>query len=356
VEGLGDLFAAVFRANRMAMLITDPRQADNPIIFVNDAFSALTGYGREEAVGRNCRFLQGPDTNQDDLLRLREAVAEGRGVEVEVLNYRKDGASFWNGLSVSPVRDEAGELLYFHASLVDITDKREAQAQLRQAKEQLEAEVQRRTHDLQAALDQKIVLLHEVDHRVKNNMQVVSSLVLLQSRRIRDETARRVLGNMAERISALATMHRLLYPAGDVSRFNMSEFITDLSNDLISAADPDQIELALDVEPIGVSSAKATPLALMVNELVTNAIRHAFPDGRKGHLAIAATRCDGDLRIVVEDDGVGMNGKAVPDESFGRVLTEMLARQIRAKLSFEDADPGTRAVVVVPLNAEEVYT
>lgn len=353
LKGLGDPFTAAFRAARMSMLITDPRRADHPIIFVNDAFTALTGYERDDVVGRNCRFMQGPDTSREAIARISAAVARGEDVEVEILNYRKDGIPFWNRLFVSPVHNEAGELVYFFASQVDVSDKREAQAELQRSRDELEAEVQRRTSDLQAALDQKTVLLHEVDHRVKNNMQVVSALVLLKARRVQDATAQRVLNNMAERISALATMHRLLYPAGDVSRFDVREFITDLSNDLVGAADQDQITLALDVEAVGVSPAKATPLALMINELVTNAIRHAFPNGRKGHLAIAASHDGGDLRIVVEDDGVGMNGTPIPDESFGRTLAEMLARQIRAKLSWEDARPGTRAIVVVPLNADE---
>ena len=217
VDGLGDPFTAAFRAARMSMLITDPHQPDHPIIFVNDAFTALTGYGREEVLGRNCRFMQGPQTSRAEVARISAAVARGEDVEVEILNYRKDGAPFWNRLFVSPVHNEAGELVYFFASQVDVSDKREAQAELQRSRDELEAEVQRRTSDLQAALDQKTVLLHEVDHRVKNNMQVVSSLVLLKARRVRDAAAQQVLNNMAERISALATMHRLLYPAGDVA-------------------------------------------------------------------------------------------------------------------------------------------
>jgi len=352
-SGLGNPFTAAFRAARMSMLITDPNQPDHPIIFVNDAFTALTGYERDEVIGRNCRFMQGAETSREEVARISAAVARGEAVDVEILNYRKDGQPFWNRLFISPVHNEAGDLVYFFASQVDVSDKREAQAELQRSRDALEGEVQRRTRDLQAALDQKTVLLHEVDHRVKNNMQVVSSLVLLKARRVRDTAAQRVLNNMAERISALATMHRLLYPAGDVGRFDVRQFITELSHDLVGAAEPDQITLALDVEPVGVAPAKATPLALMINELVTNAVRHAFPDGRKGQLAIAASRLDGDLRIVVQDDGIGMNSTPIPDGSFGRILAEMLARQIRATLSWEDAGPGTRAVVVVPLNADE---
>ena len=100
-----DPFAAAMRATRMPMLITDPRQPDNPIVFVNDAFGRLTGYTREETLGRNCRFLQGPGTNAEDIDRIRQAIADLVPIEVELLNYKKDGSIFWNRVLVSPVFD-----------------------------------------------------------------------------------------------------------------------------------------------------------------------------------------------------------------------------------------------------------
>ncbi len=117
----GDPFAAAVVATRMPMIVTDPRKPDNPIIFANDAFRDLTGYTREEIVGRNCRFLQGPETNPEDVSRIREAVAAGRRIEIAICNYRKDGTPFWNQLLVAPVRDEAGGVIYFVASQYDIT-------------------------------------------------------------------------------------------------------------------------------------------------------------------------------------------------------------------------------------------
>src|SRR3712207_3038169 len=89
---LGDPFAVAFRATRMPMVITDPRQPDNPIIFVNDAFTHLTGYARSEVVGRNCRFLQGPDTDPETIALVRERLKTGEGFETEILNYKKDGS------------------------------------------------------------------------------------------------------------------------------------------------------------------------------------------------------------------------------------------------------------------------
>ena len=88
-----DPFAAAFKATRMPMLITDPRQPDNPIIFSNKAFSQLTGYSQDELVGRNCRLLQGPDSDQTAITQLREAIAAERSLEVDILNYRKDGST-----------------------------------------------------------------------------------------------------------------------------------------------------------------------------------------------------------------------------------------------------------------------
>ncbi len=352
-EGLGDPFTAAFRATRMAMVITDPRRDDNPIIFVNDAFLNLTGYARREVVGRNCRFLQGPDTDPAAVEAIRAAIAAGEDIEVEILNYRKDATSFWNSLVISPVRNEAGDLLYFFASQADISDKKTAEIELHRTKSALEDLVTQRTRDLQAALDQKSALLHEVDHRVKNNLQVVSSLVLLKARQSQDETTRRVLHNMAERISALSTVHRLLYPVGDVSRFDLKEFIGDLVADLLTALPKDQITLNLDIEPVTISAAKATPLALLVNEIVGNALKHAYPDNRRGQVAVRVTKPGRDLRIVIEDDGIGPSGQGGAVSGFGKTLIEMLVRQLRARIDWEDAEPGTRAIVTIPLNAEE---
>ncbi|HEX2552468.1 MAG TPA: PAS domain-containing protein [Microvirga sp.] len=352
-EGLGDPFTAAFRATRMAMVITDPRRDDNPIIFVNDAFLNLTGYAQDEVVGRNCRFLQGPDTDPAAIDAVRAAVAAGEDVEVELLNHRKDGSPFWNALVISPVRNEEGDLLYFFASQADISAKKQAEQDLNRSRDILEDLVAQRTRDLQEALDQTSALLHEVDHRVKNNLQVVSSLVLLKARQSPDEATRRVLLNMAERISALSTVHRLLYPAGDVSRFDLKEFIGDLTADLMTALPKDRITLDLDVAPVTISAAKATPLALLVNEIVGNALKHAYPDGSRGRVAVRVAKLDGDVCIVIEDGGIGLEAQGASGRGFGKTLIEMLVRQLRARIDWEDAQPGTRAVVTVPLNAEE---
>ena len=125
-----DPFVAAVRATRMPMIITNPRIADNPVVFVNDAFCRLTGYPREEIVGRNCRFLQGPETDPATVGLIKAAVQGVRPIELDIRNHRKDGTPFWNRLLLAPVHDASGELAWFFASQVDVTLERERLAGL----------------------------------------------------------------------------------------------------------------------------------------------------------------------------------------------------------------------------------
>ncbi|KQN26056.1 histidine kinase [Sphingomonas sp. Leaf33] len=128
-----NIFFAAVETTRMPMIVTDPNQPDNPIVFCNNAFSRMTGYNLDEIIGRNCRFLQGPETNYDAIDQVREAVRTREEVAVEVLNYRKNGSTFWNALFVSPVFGEDGQLLYFFGSQLDISRRKEAEEALHQA-------------------------------------------------------------------------------------------------------------------------------------------------------------------------------------------------------------------------------
>jgi PAS domain S-box-containing protein len=119
-----DPFVAAVRGTRMPMIITDPRLDDNPIVFANDAFCRLTGYERSEILGRNCRFLQGPETDPATVRRLHDAVHALEPIHVDILNYRKSGEPFWNRLLLAPVRSDAGEVTYFFASQVDASSDR----------------------------------------------------------------------------------------------------------------------------------------------------------------------------------------------------------------------------------------
>ena len=126
------LFAAV-KTTRMPMIVTDPNQPDNPIVFANPAFINMTGYGWDELVGINCRLLQGPDTDRDTVAEVRRAIERRQEISVEILNYKKNGAAFWNALFISPVFDANNRLIYFFASQLDVTRRRDAEEGLRQA-------------------------------------------------------------------------------------------------------------------------------------------------------------------------------------------------------------------------------
>lgn len=128
-----DIFFAAVKTTRMPMVVTDPNQPDNPIIFSNTAFARMTGYAMDEIVGRNCRFLQGPETSRDSIAQVREAIERREEVAIELLNYRKNGSTFWNALFVSPVFDDAGNLRYFFGSQLDISRRKEAEEALHQA-------------------------------------------------------------------------------------------------------------------------------------------------------------------------------------------------------------------------------
>ncbi|UMY16947.1 PAS domain-containing protein [Methylobacterium organophilum] len=143
-----DPFAAAVRATRMPMLVTDPSRPDNPIVFVNDAFTKLTGYTRAEILGRNCRFLQGPETDPRDVARIRDAVERRVPIEIDLLNHKKSGEVFWNRLLISPVFDEDGVLTYFFASQFDVTLERDRLVRLQNDRDALEQEVERRTGEL----------------------------------------------------------------------------------------------------------------------------------------------------------------------------------------------------------------
>uniref|UniRef100_UPI0022EB42C0 histidine kinase famiy protein n=1 Tax=Falsiroseomonas oryzae TaxID=2766473 RepID=UPI0022EB42C0 len=129
----GGIFFAAIEMTRMPMILTDPNQPENPIVFANRAFQDLTGYDSDEIVGRNCRFLQGAQTDRAAVTEMRDAIAAHRPVSVEILNYKRDGTPFWNAVYIAPVYDRAGRLIYFFASQLDITRRRMSEQAFRQA-------------------------------------------------------------------------------------------------------------------------------------------------------------------------------------------------------------------------------
>lgn len=353
--GSDEFFKTALQTALTAILMIDPHRDEFPIVFANDAFHHLTGYAPDETLGRSCRFLQGPDTNYETASAMLEALHDGRSIEANLLCYRKDGQPFWNAMTAGPVHDGNGELRCFICFQNDISAKIRADCELNHAKESLEKVVEERTHDLKIALDEKTTLLHEVEHRVKNSLQMIASLVLLKGRRTRDPGTRQILQDMAERVSALSHVHRLLYASEDVSSFNLADFSRELAEEHVAVLPQGQVGLRLDLASLNLPAAKAAPLALLLNELVGNAVKHAFPDGRRGQLTIQVERVEKTLKIIVQDDGIGLRDAPVPEGSFGKTLINMLVQQLRGRLTWRDLEPGTQAEILMPVDAEETW-
>ncbi len=343
-----DPFAAAFKATRMPMIVTDPNQNDNPIIFCNTAFEKLTGYSSREVVGRNCRFLQGEETNSETVGRIRDAIAAGSDIAVDILNYKKDGTSFWNALFLSPVRDDKDKIIYFFASQLDFTNVKSREADLAAARHRAEEEVAKHTEKLEAALAAKTLLVHEVDHRVKNNLLTMASIVKLQARKTKNEVHKQVLMSVLNRIEALSTVQRKLFTLEDVSRFDIADVAKEMVTDLVGAIGREDIRLTLDLHPVYVPAVKATPLSLIVNELVGDAIKRGLSDGG-GDIHLVIKRLNGHFLIRVEDTSVPVD---VDDEAteIGRILLENSAKQVGAKI--EKRIEGHRTTVDVTLLVE----
>lgn len=351
-HGQGDPFAAAVRATRMPMVITDPRQPDNPIIFCNQAFQDVTGYERDEIIGRNCRFLQGPDTDRAVVARLRAAIDAGQDAEADLLNYRKNGTTFWNALYLSPVRNDAGELLFYFASQLNVTNRINAEQIAIARRQAVEQEVAARTADLQHALDAKTVLLHELDHRVKNNLAMVGSLLRLQSRAAADPAIAKHLEDTVQRVDALGIVHRRVYQSSDITRFDVGVFLHNLAADLVKAANtagaPSRIKLHADIKPVEIAANNASAIGLVINELLVNAIQHAFADGRAGTLSVQSRTEDDTALIDIADDGPDLVGN--PASGLGLTLIQRLSRQAGLKANWTNLAPGTRVSLSFPVH------
>lgn len=133
-----EILLAALNYTRAGVIITDPSQKDNPILFANEGFISMTGYSTEEVIGRNCRFLQGAETNEEAVNELRKAVQDKQSLYVEILNYRKDGSSFWNGLSVDPLYIASEQKHYFVGVQKDITQRKCAEENFKNALSEIE--------------------------------------------------------------------------------------------------------------------------------------------------------------------------------------------------------------------------
>jgi two-component sensor histidine kinase/DNA-binding response OmpR family regulator len=207
---------------------------------------------------------------------------------------------------------------------------------------------------IQAALREKEALLRELFHRVKNNLQVVSSLLNLQSESLTDEQAREMFRESRHRIHSMALIHERLYQAKDLARIDIEQYVHDLASELFFAygVSPDRIRLDVDINTNGaiIDIEKAVPVGLIINELLTNALKYAFPDGRAGGLTVRIEPTPVDmLKLTVADDGVGLPAGIDVKEpaTLGLQLVSTLAEQLRGSLEARP-QPGAAFTLTFP--------
>jgi two-component sensor histidine kinase len=200
---------------------------------------------------------------------------------------------------------------------------------------------------IRAALAEKEVLLKEIYHRVKNNLQVVSSLLSLQSRRVADVATKRLLDDSANRVNSMALVHEQLYRAGNLSSIGLAEYLRQLTDSLVSVNQPlsTRVVLRLEVDEVTLGVESAIPLGLVANELVSNAYRHGYDAmAARGEIVVRLTGLpDGRVCLVVQDDGRGLPADFEPGRggSLGMQLVMTLAQQLGAELTWNSGDGCT---------------
>lgn len=312
------------------VVITD---LEGTIEYVNPKFSEITGYSRSEAIGQNPRILKSGEMPSDAYRELWTTITSGREWRGEFHNRRKDGSLYWEYASISPIRDADGSITHYLAVKEDVTDRKNAEAQLKQS------------------LQEKEILLKEIHHRVKNNMQVISSLLDLQAQKIQDATLITMFQESQQRVKSMALVHEKLYQTENLSCIDFGDYIATLANELMSMWHMDTRNVAMKTSAISASLDvdAAVPCALILNELVTNCCKYAFPDDRPGSIEVDFYRQDSRYVLTVRDDGIGLPEGFDPaaSETLGLQLVSVLAKQLRGNVLLNSQN-GTEVTVSFP--------
>ena len=308
------------------------------IVEVNGALEAMFGYTRGQLLGMPGDRLV--DESERDMVRdyrLRYVVAPEemlhRGTGADLVALRSDGRTFPAQVGLSPYR--LGDQLRIIATVRDVTDQRA---------------VERR---IEASLREKEVLLREVHHRVKNNMAVMSSLFYLQQRHATDPETVKVFQESASRVRSMAMVHEVLYRSDDVSAVDFSRYLEALIDHLTNVyrGTVPGLQVVREIAPLRLSLDQAVPCGLLLNELLTNAFKHAFVDDVPPELLVRASSRHGEVRIEIVDNGVGVPQDLSPDrtQTLGMRLMLALTEQLDGTLETERLSRGTRSRLAFPL-------
>ncbi|MEQ7873718.1 PAS domain-containing protein [Sphingomonas sp. ASV193] len=321
----GLLFEQAMAQTRMAVCLTDPNLPDDPIVFCNAAFEKLTGYPADEIIGRNCRFLQGPRTDPEQVARIREAIARQEVAVVELLNYRKDGQTFWNALHLGPIYNEDGSLKYFFGSQWDVTNLHLARAEERHAK----------------------ALAREISHRLKNVFSVIGGIVNITGRSM---DARPVARAINERIAALG---RAYEPTLDDALLGTIE-VGQAIRSVLGPYDPEGDRIRFDGNGLRAEANAISVIGLVLHELATNATKYGALSNEPGTVEVA-WRHDADpsgrpsVRLDWRERGGPPVTRTARDGGTGMAIADTLVAHAQGRLD-RDWDPAGLAVtLVVPL-------
>ncbi|HEX5735265.1 MAG TPA: PAS domain S-box protein [Blastocatellia bacterium] len=323
---------------REVFWITEPR--DKKLVYISPAY--------EEVWGRPFRSLSDVSStwldaiHPDDRARLIEAevtVQSGGQYDLEYRIVRPDGEIRWVRDRAFPITNVSGEVYRVAGVIDDVTERKQALEQIKRS------------------LHEKEVLLKEIHHRVKNNMQVITSLLNLQSKTIKDEQALSVFQDSQNRVKSMALIHETLYQSEDLSRINFAEYLQKLVAHVTRSyrIRPDAVRINVNVDDVSLPIDTAVPCGLIINELASNSLKYAFPAETQGEVNITFARADAQYVLRVSDTGVGLPDGFDPDKgkSLGMKLVRMLTGQLCGRLECRNG-VGTTFEIKFPEDKEEV--
>lgn len=311
------LMLDIVQHSRLPMCVTDPHAPDNPIVFVNPAFTELTGYSEDEVIGRNCRFLQGPDTDPASIEKIRGVIARQSVESVEILNYRKDGSSYLNALQLGPIFDEDGDLVYFLGSQLDVTQERQIESQAR------------------------VLAERELVHRLRNIVNVMTVIMRMTARE--HDSVPGYSAHLVERLTALSTMH-----FASLDGMQTAYRLDDRLDQLLAAYAPAKgRQFALSGPEVTIPASLASPLSLALHELATNSVKHGALGAEGGRVLISWDIRDATLDLTWTERG-GPSLSA-PDRASGSTIVTAMISGSGGTLDFDWQEAGLVATISLPL-------
>jgi PAS domain S-box-containing protein len=306
-------------------------------VMVNRRYEKLWNMPSEVVRGKSDYEIFPPQEAERFGAMDQRVIRAGHALTEEEVATREDGLHTYVSVKF-PLRNDAGEIYAVGGISTDITELHRAQAQLREAYSALEARVRERTAELAAAVEalgqrnkEKETLLREIHHRVKNNLQVVCSLLNLQMHGRDEPDLIAFVQDCTARVRSMALVHEHLYQSDNLQHVPLAVYMRALIDGLRQAQPTlGNVECHLDVEDIVLPVDQAIPCGLIVNELVTNALKHGFPDARAGRVSVAIAEFDAGIELSVRDDGIGMpeQGAVSKSDGFGLSLVSMLVDQL----------------------------